>query len=1290
MSSLKVQPSDPSPSVTDLRKMFEGSKKIAKSTPDLRVSGLKPSELSIWTLTTHGNGKNTCAVAPSRRDHRQEKTNASMSSIKDDGGYPRMRQAPLTSRKPDTQLEVLYFEPETNNNTTKHRHSSQKTGISGTHHKNAANPRSQSVPRRKPPSNHEAGWDRGSRDELRSASKRTAKLKPNIKKKGDHHLRNANIRNERQTYEIDGDYSHKENEEDFEYNSEEDIHNQNVLRGHDSINNYSRKVGSRIRIQVSKPGSMEDNKERRNSHSRVRTNTDLDEDELRSHMDGSNQSQIETGHTKKKWKIGCKSGINDNKSSSDRPIYKVNNSCSEYRPKHKAAGHNPDDYRSESDDCSELDSYSSEEFDSEDSDDGRLLMLNLKEQEEEQLETQSEDSDYHYENELEYEEYIRNTCNKFNVTRTICPNPDKTKKSQTMASKPKRSTLARTTSQDENCPEVNEIEKRQYDRKRKRFLKSANLSASALQIDKHSRTTQDPQNLDLSRTFKRSSSIPTESNLSEKCQSMSTIAICYPDDTFSSSSKAKRFSLSDISISKSYHWRSTPDGIGSKEFSRRLHILGEKFGGVIAHRRSMIDHEHEEKAHTAPSNACIQRSEIHDFDSSLDHKSMTIHNSDDVTTYPGPEDVTPPHGKSLDETQQHSRRYSAFEQQIQDRRNEVLFGPKEPNHDQFTDCIDWEEQSDDEFSDDNSEPDEDIPNFQQQADSFDVHVDSAYPAHIYEEPCRAMQVADGDCVVADKDKKGQASLRKFLNNRKFGSISFPRRKKRLSIPVNTHVATQPDIDDEPNISQLDITGKVRRDVQSTEEVFNEIIDFVSNSLDELDFLYRRYVTNPALDPKNGILQEGEYRRLFSRVQRVMKYLSDILEDLKKCDRSDSQICQLLLDAVAYDYLNVFKDYQVNSRFQDYTLSYLRKRRMAFRQIEINLETSDNGHSASVVRKKIRPLDVLLKQPCYFLQKLNLRFKRLQIVIQKTNNPGANVVRLVHDLVQNMNAINEECEERNFKLQEKEERHVSKILLRMEFESDEGVISSEEIQISNESWAETWDSVIMYSLKKEDGKDWKKAGSHVKLVTFQRLVMLIDVKRHKTGGENDVYYKLIDCANKNFIEIEKPSSDTYPFKIPIKKGSALNVFLVVMHKDPSPTKRMYYVCWEPSRSRNSFESWRKNLTVPTGDNGEQYASWSRPRYKIFKDFSAKERGELKVNTEDEVEIIEQNNGWVRAQNLSDNKQGWIPKYCLGDVIPTIFTRGVNIKQLRRVQTEGHSQHSVIVRKDRKGKKQEGRK
>ncbi|XP_071964234.1 uncharacterized protein [Antedon mediterranea] len=459
-------------------------------------------------------------------------------------------------------------------------------------------------------------------------------------------------------------------------------------------------------------------------------------------------------------------------------------------------------------------------------------------------------------------------------------------------------------------------------------------------------------------------------------------------------------------------------------------------------------------------------------------------------------------------------------------------------------------------------------------------------------------------------------------------------------------------------------------IQKIARVFNEIVIYVRTCLEDLNELNSRYVTNAALDPQNGILQEGEYRRLFTRIPKLIKFFNDLLNDLNKCNRHNCyDICQLLLDVVANNYLKDFKDYTVNSRFQESTLSYLRQRRRSFFEIVKSQETPKDN------------LQRLLMKPCYFLEEFNLHIKSLQEAIEKYCNPDEKVVRWARDLVQHMTVIINECEEQDSKLQEKEHKHVSNILHQMEFEATEGVTLSEaEKLISNESWVESWNDVIVHSCKKKGGKDWKKLESNVKLVTFERVVMLINEKQYKKDRKICVKYKLIDCANKNFVEVEKPSSETYPFKVPKKKGLPMNVFLIVMHKDTCERMK-YYICWESSQDR-SFEFWWKTLSGLSGDVGEQYASWSRPKYKIAKHFLGSDRGELKVDAGDEVELTDKTSGWVRAVNLKDNKEGWIPNDCLGESIPSMFTRGLNLKQRVGIVNAGHTHHSVIVRKRKK--------
>ncbi|XP_071964875.1 ephexin-1-like [Antedon mediterranea] len=624
-------------------------------------------------------------------------------------------------------------------------------------------------------------------------------------------------------------------------------------------------------------------------------------------------------------------------------------------------------------------------------------------------------------------------------------------------------------------------------------------------------------------------------------------------------------------------------------------------------------------------------------------------------------------------------RHSVFQEQIEEQSQDVDQQENQIIH------YNQDELSDDSFLDYDTEPEDKETTSQtvHPPDRFNVHVDPMYDDNVYEEPYVVFSAFNDNTLVptTTKERKGQKSFKK-----RFGALSFARRRKSSQIP-SEQTGGKTEFDIEACCDSREIYANVNRDVQTTETLFKEFVDFVSKCLEDLNALNSRYVTNAALNPQNGILQDGEYRRLFARIPKLIQFLDDLLDDLKKCKPlNDSLICQLLLDVVTTDFLNAFQDYTVNSRFQEFTLSYLRKRRIAFNQIVKSQEKTVDICSSAC---RHHTLDGLLKQPCYFLQQLNLYIKRLQGIIKKTNNPEANVVRLAHDLTQNMNAIVNECEEQDNKLQEREERHVSKILLRMHFRHSDSVISSEEIQISNESWVESWNDVIVFSCKKSDGKDWKKAGSNVKLVIFERVVMVINEKQHKSDGQNGVYYKLIDCANKNFVEVEKPSSDTYPFKIPTRKGLTMNVFLIVMHNDTCPERRLYYVCWEPSQKR-SFEIWRKHLTVPSGDSGEQYASWSRPKYKIVEHFLGTERGELRVNLGDEVEITEKADGWVRAVHLGNNNQGWIPKSCLGDLIPSMFTRGMNIRQQRRIRNDGHTHHSVIIRKDKKGNKHDRKK
>ncbi|XP_071964236.1 uncharacterized protein [Antedon mediterranea] len=428
-------------------------------------------------------------------------------------------------------------------------------------------------------------------------------------------------------------------------------------------------------------------------------------------------------------------------------------------------------------------------------------------------------------------------------------------------------------------------------------------------------------------------------------------------------------------------------------------------------------------------------------------------------------------------------------------------------------------------------------------------------------------------------------------------------------------------------------------VQKIDQIFSEFVNFVSKTLEDLNTLNSRYVTNAALNPQNGILQDGEYRRLFARIPKLIQFLNNLMSNLKKCNSPDGdQICQLLLDAVTTDYLESFKDYTVNFRFQKFTLSYLRRKNDLFVKLVKKQDTKKDT------------LDLLLVAPCFFIDKFNYHIKRFQEAV--SSNPEANVVRLAHDLTQYMKHILRECKEQDNTLQEREEKHVSKILLK--FEESEGVLLSEkEKQISNESWAKTWNDVIVYSRKKRGSKDWEKIGSNVKLVTFERVVMLIDEKHHKI--QNEVCYNLIDCANKNCVKLQNPSSDTYPFKVPKKKGVSMDVFFIVMHTDKEGNQSRksmdYYVCWEPSHDR-SFEFWRKSFLMDDDDDdddGELYASWSRPKYKIATEFHESNSGNLEANVGDKVEITDRLNGWVKAINLTDNRKGWIPDKCLGESI-----------------------------------------
>ncbi|XP_071965086.1 uncharacterized protein [Antedon mediterranea] len=498
---------------------------------------------------------------------------------------------------------------------------------------------------------------------------------------------------------------------------------------------------------------------------------------------------------------------------------------------------------------------------------------------------------------------------------------------------------------------------------------------------------------------------------------------------------------------------------------------------------------------------------------------------------------------------------------------------------------------------------------------------------LYEDPYVFMKSATFDVKTLPEQKT-------LKNPEKRTKVPFRKDKKKPNVTSRVDCATKADSGNKTDCSPPDRS----RSIQKTDQVFSEFVDFVSKTLEDLNTLNSRYVTNAALDPQNGILQEGEYRRLFARIPKLIQFLNDLLEDLQKCNPLDGdQICQLLLDVVTPDCLKRFKDYTVYSRFQEFTLSYLRRKRSSFVEVVRSQETTKDT------------LDHMLVQPCYFLEKCHFYIKRFQEAIQISYNPEANVVRLAYDLTQNMNRIINECQKHNHELQMKEERHVSKILHSMEFETVEGVLLSEkEKQISNESWVESWNDVIVYSSKKKGSKDWKKSGSNVKLVTFERVVMLINEKHNKK--HNEVCYNLIDCANKNFVKVENPSSDTYPFKVPKKKGVSINVFLIVMHNDTCPERRLYYVCWEPSQDR-SFEFWQKTLSVSSSDDGEQYAPWSRPKYKIAKEFHKSNSGNLEVNVGDEVEITDRLNGWVRAINLTDSKQGWIPNECLGESIPS---------------------------------------